>query len=183
MAKQTEDTLSERTMSDEESDSNKSVDEDADEWDSVSQDRDANEWDSVSGASETSTTDFSSSVWIYFDKNPAYAPGYNVCKTCSKKYSPSTSVTVLRNHLQGHQLKAPTRVEKKGKKCDNISKKDQGECDKYLVQWLIRNLQPFTVVDDLSFRAFVNYLRSTYVIPDRHRAKGEIDLFFFDDTK
>ena len=142
MAEQTEDTLSERTMSDEESDSNKSVDDDADEWDSVSQ---------VSGASETSTTDFSSSVWIYFDKNPAYAPGHNVCKTCSKKYSPSTSVTVLRNHLQGHQLKAPTRVEKKGKKCDNISKKDQGECDKYLVQWLIRNLQPFTVVDDLSF--------------------------------
>ena len=137
MAEQTEDTLSERTMSDEESDPNKFVDEDADEWDSVSQDRDADEWDlasQVSGASETSTTDFSSSVWIYFDKNPAYAPVYNVCKICSKKYSPSTSVTVLRNHLQGHQLKAPTRIEKKGKKCDNtFSKKDQRECDKYLV--------------------------------------------------
>src|SRR5947208_5012018 len=114
MAEQTEDTLSERTMSDEESDSNKSVDDDADEWDSVSQ---------VSGASKTSTTYFSSSVWIYFDKNPAYAPGYNVCKICSKKYSPSTSVTVLRNHLQGHQLKAPTKVKKRGKKVIILVKK------------------------------------------------------------
>lgn len=124
-----EETLSERTLSDEESDPNKFVDddnEDADEWDSVSQvsqnksvdddNGDADEWDLVSqvlGACEI--IDLSSSVWIYFDKNPVYAPGYNVCKTCSKKYSPSTSVTVLRNHLQGHQLKAPTRAEKRGK--------------------------------------------------------------------
>ena len=138
MAEQTEDTLSERTMSDEESDLNKSVDEDADEWDSVSQDRDADELDSVSqvsGASETSTTDFSSSVWIYFDKNPVDAPGYNVCKSCSKKYQSSTSVTVLRNHLSAHQLKAPTRAEKNEKKTDNpLSKREQQEYNKYLVQ-------------------------------------------------
>ena len=89
----------------------------------------------------------------------------------------------MRKHLQGHKLNAPTRTEKKNKKSDPLSKKEQKEHDEYLVQWLIRNLQPFTVIDDLSFRAFVNYLRSTYVIPDRHRAKGEIDLFFFDDTK
>jgi hypothetical protein len=188
-AEMTEQTDSEKTVSEDEFDPNKFVDSDdgnADEWDSNEfvDDKDADEWDSVSlvsGASETSTlTDFSkSSVWAYFEKNPVYAPGYNICKKCSKKYSQSTSVTVLRNHLQGHQLKALTRSEKTGRvRVNTLSKKEQEESNKYLVQWLIRNLQPFTVVDDLSFRAFTNSLCSRYVTPDRHRVKGKINLFF-----
>jgi len=36
-----------------------------------------------------------SSVWTYFDKNPADAQGFNVCKKCSTKYKSSTSITIL----------------------------------------------------------------------------------------
>jgi dipeptidase len=156
---------SERTISDEEF-----VDEEDDEWDSVSQ---------FSVTSETSaSSNSSSSVWLYFDKSPANAPDYNVCQKCSKQYSQATSVTVLRKHLRSHQLNVPTRTEKKDtKEIENpLSKKEQKEHDKYLVQWLIRNLQPFTVVDNPSFRDFINHLCSRYVLPGRHKAKG--NLFF-----
>ena len=122
-----EEVLSDRTISDEEF--NQFVDEDDDEWDSVSQ---------FSLTSETSaSSNSSSSVWLYFDKSPANAPDYNVCQKCSKKYNQATSVTVLRNHLQEHKLDTPTRTEKKNKKSNLLSKKKQKEHDEYLVQWLI----------------------------------------------
>jgi len=172
MEEQTEETFSEGTISDDEFDPNQFVDEGIDEWDSVSQ------FSEVSEASISS--DFSgSSVWLYFDKNPDHAPDHNVCKNCSKKYKPSTSVTTLRKHLQEHQLQAPTRSERKGEKRDNpLSKKEQKKYDNYLVKWLIQDLQPFTVVDNPSFRAFINALFSRYVIPDRHKAKGINRSFF-----
>ena len=68
----------------------------------------------VSGASTSraSSNNTSSAVWLYFDKNLAHTPGYNVCKVCSKKYQLSTSVTSLRKHLKIHQLRAPTRTQK-----------------------------------------------------------------------
>ncbi len=36
-----------------------------------------------------------SSVWLYFNKSPSHAPGYNVCKKCSNKYKLTTSVSSL----------------------------------------------------------------------------------------
>jgi len=85
-------------------------------------------------------------------------------------------VTSLRKHLKTHQLNAPTRAEKSEKKHKiPFSKREQEEHDKYLVNWLIRDLQPFTIVDDPSFREFVNFLCSRYAIPDRHKAKGKIN--------
>jgi BED zinc finger len=50
-----------------------------------------------------------STVWLYFDKIPPHALGYNVCKKCNKKFSITTGVTTLRGHLKMHQLKAPTK--------------------------------------------------------------------------
>jgi hypothetical protein len=161
-----EETLTEKTISDDEFD----PDQFADIYE-------GDEWDTVSQASEISTSTVvsgSSSVWLHFDKNPPYAPGYNVCKICSKQYQVSTSVSSLRKHLETHQLKAPTRIEKVTKKVNNpFSKREQKEHDKYLVQWLIQDLQPFTIVDNPFFRAFVNFLCSRYVIPNRHRVKGK----------
>lgn len=36
-----------------------------------------------------------STVWLYFDKNPSHAPGYNICKKCNKKFIVTTGVTTL----------------------------------------------------------------------------------------
>ena len=53
-----------------------------------------------------------SSVWTYFDKNPADAQGFNVCKRCSTKYKSSTSITILRNHLKKHQIEISIKKHK-----------------------------------------------------------------------
>ena len=184
---------SEKTLSDEEFDPNQfdddNNDDDDDGWEinleeeinlinlneEISPSESASQ---VSGASSTTSTapsnNTSSTVWLYFDKNPAYTSGYNVCKSCSKKYQLSSSVSTLQKHLKIHQLKAPTKtqnVEEK-KECA-FDKDEQEEHDKYLVQWLIQGLQPFTVVENSFFRAFVNFLCSRYNIPNRHKAKGK----------
>ena len=46
----------------------------------------------------------------------------------------------------------------------------------HLVQQLICDLQPFTIVDNNYFRKFVNFFCPRYVIPDRHKIKGKIHL-------
>lgn len=188
---------SEKTLSDEEFDPNHDYDDnddDDDEWEInleeeinlINLDEEISPSESasqISGASGTSAAPsnyiISSTVWLYFDKNPAHTPGYNVCKKCSKKYQLSSSVSTLRKHLKTHQLKAPTRVQNvEQKKTSAFDKDEQEEHDKYLVQWLIQGLQPFTVVENPFFRAFVNFLCSRYDIPDRHKAKGKFYFFF-----
>jgi hypothetical protein len=82
-----------------------------------------------------------STVWMYFDKNPSYASGYNVCKKCAKRFRMITSVTTLRSHLKMHQLKAPTRKQTVIIKKKNLfDEEEQSKHDEFLVQWLVGNL-------------------------------------------
>ena len=63
-------------------------------------------------------------------------------------------------HLKVHQLKVPTRRKESEKKSNLMN-------DIYLIQWLIQDLQPFTIVDS-PFRNFINFFGPRYAIPDRH---------------
>jgi hypothetical protein len=172
MEEQVED-VSEISLSDEEFDPNQFED-NGDEWE-IGSDESASQ---VSKASESTVlSDECSSVCVYFEKDPNYAPGFNVCSKCSKRYKSSTSVSNLRKHLETHQIKVLTKKEKTTKKKENrFSKQEQEEHDKYLIQWIIQDLQPFTVVDNPFFRAFIDFLCSRYTIPDRHKVKGKIDI-------
>ncbi|EXX74394.1 hypothetical protein RirG_051480 [Rhizophagus irregularis DAOM 197198w] len=92
--------------------------------------------------SELSDLDISNTLG---STNPSYAPGYNVCKKCSYRYKITTGVSTLRKHLNKHQLRAPM------KKYQVLTKKgipfnydEQKIHDKYLTNWLICDLQPFT---------------------------------------
>jgi hypothetical protein len=177
-----EGSLSEKTISDEELDLDQPI-EPEEEWEdirpeeSVSQvvNNTNSEVDAGSETSTFSTSNFKgSSVWLYFDKSPSYASGHNVCKRCSKRFKVSTSVTVLRTHLLTHQLRAPTRKQAVViKKKNPFDVEDQDRHDEFLIQWLICDLQPFTVVDNNHFREFVNFFCPRYTIPDRHKVKGK----------
>lgn len=115
-----------------------------------------------------------STVWLFFDKNPSYAVGYNVCKKCSKKFKVTTSVTTLRSHLKIHQLKAPTKKQTSTTKQKNpFNEEEQSRHDEHLIQWIICDLQPFTVVDNDHFREFLRFFCPRYTIPDRHKVKGK----------
>lgn len=188
-----EEVFSEKTLSGEEYDSDQLGDtenlESEEVWEDVRPEESAsqitrNTDSDVNTGSEMDTSDIidastitGSAVWLYFDKNPSYATGYNVCRKCSKKYNVSTSVTTLRIHLITHQLRVPTRKQKAiVKKKNPFDEEDQNRHDEFLIQWLICDLQPFTVVENDQFQAFVNFFCSRYIIPDRHKVKGKVLL-------
>ena len=135
-------TFSEKTLSDEEFNSNQLELEG--EWvddiipeESVSQVTYDKELDSEIIASDIS----GSTVWLYFDKNLPYASGYNICKKCNKKFKVTTGVSTLRTHLKTHQLKAPTRKQTVVTKQKNpFDEEEQNQHHEYLIQWLVCNL-------------------------------------------
>jgi len=113
-----------------------------------------------------------SAIWLYFDKNPSYALGYNVCKKCSHRYKTTTGVSTLWKHLKKHQLQVPTKKHQVLiKKGVSFNDNDQKIHDKYLTNWLICDLQPFTVVETHHFKAFLNFFCPNYIIPDGRRQK------------
>jgi hypothetical protein len=55
-----------------------------------------------------------------------------------------------------------------------FNQQEQQEYTKYLIRWLICDLQPFTVVDNTYFREFINYFCPRYTVPERHQVKDFI---------
>ncbi|CAG8695874.1 1182_t:CDS:2, partial [Funneliformis mosseae] len=81
-------------------------------------------------------------------------------------------VSSLRKYLQTYQLQTPTKIQKiKNNITTSYNRQEQNEYDKYLIQWLIYDLQPFTVVNNTSFRSFIKFFCLRYVIPDQYKAK------------
>lgn len=176
-------TFSERTISDDELNSNQ-LEQEGEGVDDITPDESVSQ---VTCDTELTNSEINalaitgSTVWLYFDKNPSYASGYNVCKKCSKRFKVTTGVTTLRAHLKTHQLKAPTRKQTVVTKQKNpFDEEQQNRHDGYLIQWLICDLQPFTVVDSYFFKEFLKFFCPRYVIPDRHKVKGktyDIEIF------
>ncbi|GET60856.1 hypothetical protein RIR_jg10465.t2 [Rhizophagus irregularis DAOM 181602=DAOM 197198] len=63
-------------------------------------------------------------------------------------------------------------------KRDPFDEEQQQIHDKYLTDWLICDLQPFTVVENHYFKIFINFFCPRYIIPDRHKAKELIIATF-----
>ena len=152
---------------------------DSDEWeDALDPDESASQVSHTtytgSEASSLDITTSGSAVWLHFDREPSYAPGYNVCKICSNRYKVTTGVSSLRKHLKKHELKAPAKKYNNSNKKSEPFDEQQEIHNKYLIDWLICNLHPFNVVEDDHFRAFINFFCPCYTIPDRHKIKGKL---------
>ncbi|CAG8492792.1 10016_t:CDS:2 [Funneliformis mosseae] len=131
---------SKRTLSSDKFNPNQ-LEDNEDEWiinfDEINPDKSTSNISETSQASdsEINISLESSSMWLYFNKNPADVFGYNVCKICSKKYQISTSVSSLRKHLQTHQFQAPTKIQKiKNNITTSYNRQEQNKYDKYLIQ-------------------------------------------------
>ena len=80
----------------------------------------------VSRLNSEASSILGNSVWTYFNKNPADAQGFNVCKKCSTKYKSSISITILRNYLKKHQIEIPIKKHKAIiKRKDHLIKKNK----------------------------------------------------------
>ncbi len=129
--KEQEKAVSKILLSDKEFDPNQ-FENSEDEW-KIGPDESASQ---VSKASESTILSdcSSSSVQIYYEKNPTYTPDFNISTKCSKKYKISTSVSNLRKHLETYQIKTLTKKQKITKKKEiRFNKKEQKEHDNYLI--------------------------------------------------
>ncbi|KAK1878227.1 Zinc finger BED domain containing protein 1 [Dissostichus eleginoides] len=111
-----------------------------------------------------------SPVWEHFD---LISPNKVKCLLCSRElgYNNNTS-SMLRHYRAIHEIKEghgggpaqgrprPTRKQ---------------DLDEALVNLIVKDTQPFSVVEDVGFRAFVALLDPNYVIPTRQAIKAMVD--------
>src|SRR6266542_7064386 len=97
---------------------------------------------------------YRSNVWQYVNKDD---PNNRYCLICNFTFSPKTSSSSIHLHLHRHNLLLD------GKKTQNKShpKKEQLIL---LVQWIIQNIQSFSIVENISFRNLLNKLDPLFVI-------------------
>ncbi|KAK1889931.1 Zinc finger BED domain containing protein 1, partial [Dissostichus eleginoides] len=103
-----------------------------------------------------------SPVWVHFD---LISPKVK-CLLCSRElgYNNNTS-SMLRPYRAIHEIKEghgarPTRKQ---------------DLDEALVNLIVKDTQPFSVVEDVGFRAFVALLDPNYVIPTQKAIKAMVD--------
>ena len=90
-----------------------------------------------------------SAVWEHFDTKTTKYPGRPVCQKCKPVFSNGSGTFTLRRHLSSHRITAPKRYQKTmhDYRTDPHSKNEQEERDKLVANWVICDLQPFTIVE------------------------------------
>ncbi|KAK0139038.1 Zinc finger BED domain-containing protein 1 [Merluccius polli] len=107
-----------------------------------------------------------SPVWEHFD---LISPNKVRCLLCSKElgYNNNTS-SMLRHFRALHENKEETRASS-----SQATRKQ--ELDEALVSMIVKDTQPFSIVEDVGFRAFVSKLDPNYVIPTRQALKAMVE--------
>ena len=127
--------------------------------------------DDIQGEKKTSD------VWQHFDNNE----DNSTCKYCKKTYSKNTSTTILRRHYEkNHQKKINKTKQTTLQFSTSTPHPDEIMRDKTnsIMEWIILDLQPFSVVESESFIKLINKLDPHYRLPSRHTIKRLIiDVF------
>src|SRR5215213_4196987 len=111
-----------------------------------------------------------SDIWQHFnsDKN------HSICKYCKKTYSKSTSTTILRRHYEKYHKKKINKTKQTTLQFStSTSHPDEIMQDKTssIIEWIVLDLQPFSVVESESFIKLINKLDPHYRLPSRHTIK------------
>ncbi|XP_039616000.1 E3 SUMO-protein ligase ZBED1-like [Polypterus senegalus] len=112
-------------------------------------------------------------VWNYFD---LVSPSKVKCMICDKQLAFSSNTSSMLRHLRSTHpgvteeydnpaVSAHTGTSKQGR---------QEELDEALVDMVIKDLQPFSTVEDKGFKAFVNKLDPSYILPTRKALKAMV---------
>ncbi|XP_016320206.1 zinc finger BED domain-containing protein 4-like isoform X1 [Sinocyclocheilus anshuiensis] len=107
-----------------------------------------------------------SPVWEYFDQ---ISSNKVKCMLCSKElgYNNNTS-SMIRHYRALHENK-----ERNG--CGPSQATRKQELDEALVTMIVKDTQPFSIVEDVGFRDFVQKLDPSYVLPTRQAVKAMVE--------
>ncbi|XP_073724310.1 E3 SUMO-protein ligase ZBED1-like [Misgurnus anguillicaudatus] len=109
-----------------------------------------------------------SQVWKHFSLN---SPTQVVCGICDQTLSFSNNTSSMLRHLRA---KHPLTVAE-----DNPTSETQrkSELDNALLNMIVKDLQPFSIVEDEGFRAYVKKLDPTYTLPSRKTLKAMMNMW------
>ncbi|CAB4393906.1 unnamed protein product [Rhizophagus irregularis] len=90
-----------------------------------------------------------SSVWDHFDTKMVKYPGRPVCQKCNTLFLAGSGTSILRRHLSSHKIPAPKQRQRTmhDYRIDPHPEKEQDERDKLVANWVVCDIQPFSVVD------------------------------------
>jgi hypothetical protein len=119
-----------------------------------------------------------SDVWEYFQKikNNDNVITSIQCNSCEAEYGASSSTTTLRRHLKNVHSSTYTYNDQPRQSSYTFS--EQMHITIKLIQWLIVNLQPFNVVEQVEFQQFIHSLDPRYVLPCRQIIKESVKSLF-----
>ncbi|CAG8482892.1 10055_t:CDS:1 [Cetraspora pellucida] len=127
---------------------------------------------SLSNNSNKTISHYTSDIWSYITKlfnNDNILIDYS-CKLCSpnqKTYAPGCAISTLHHHLQNKHHET------------YISFKNELYNITYcLVNWIISDLQPFSVVENSQFHDLIYTLNPKYKIPTRQTIRDLIIKIF-----
>ncbi|KAI7806093.1 putative zinc finger BED domain-containing protein 6-like [Triplophysa rosa] len=102
-----------------------------------------------------------SPVWEFFDQ---ISSNKVKCMLCSKELVYNNNISsMLRHYRDLHENKERNEATRKQ------------ELDEALVTMIVKDTQPFNVVEDVGFRDFVHKLDPTYVLPTRQAVKAMVE--------
>ncbi len=128
----------------------------------------------------------SSAVWQHFEKifNDKGIHLQSKCNYCSQIYSAGCSTTTLNDHWKSkHSKVQPGGIGSIEMAFNNFKQQQvvklQGEehlnlLDK-LINWIIVDCQPFSTVDNYSFKELINSLNPGFKVPSRQTLHNKID--------
>ncbi|CAB4392711.1 unnamed protein product [Rhizophagus irregularis] len=90
-----------------------------------------------------------SSVWDHFDTKMVKYFGCPVCRKCNTLFLAGSGTSTLRRHLSSHKIPVSKQRQRTlhDYRIDSHSEKEQDERDKLVANWVVCDIQPFSVVD------------------------------------
>ncbi|CAG8521004.1 12500_t:CDS:2 [Acaulospora morrowiae] len=104
------------------------------------------------------------------------------CNLCQRQYGPNTGVSTIKNHFVTNHQNEWKEIEQKitltTQPTEVYSAKKIARIETLLLRWIIRDQQPFSVVEDEDFRDFVTELNSRYKLLSRQTISTKIQQIY-----
>ncbi|GBC16343.2 zinc finger BED domain-containing protein RICESLEEPER 2-like [Rhizophagus irregularis DAOM 181602=DAOM 197198] len=118
-------------------------------------------------------------VWKHFEKktiekDDEQTETYILCHICEGHFSANNSTTTLERHLKAKHFDVYKDLGQVESNAKPWTVDIQQEKHNLFVNWIITDQQPFTIVENQSFKKFIASIQPKYKIPSRHTIKDMI---------
>ena len=107
-----------------------------------------------------------SNIWKYFSKTEDINGISKKCLICNQIFKPKTSTSSLKRHLASIHKISFHESENTSNEIP-LSKEKSEEITNLTKNFIVDSIQPFSIVNNQSFKTLINYFEPNCNIPDR----------------